>query len=95
MVKELELYGATAFPRVGPIEDDVWDFLANRNRYGSMGRRVSNARCGARLRAAIKHRPFWTVQLWERCFVALEHDYLRSRSSAKRPQVSAGDSGAA
>lgn len=55
------MHGAVQFERVKLIEEELWEWLANRNRYGTMGRRVSMARYGVSLHAALKHRGLWSV----------------------------------
>lgn len=83
MVEELEGCGQASFPRQEPVEDELWSFLGERNRHGAMGRRVCMARYGAPLDAAAKHRGFWSVNLWERLYVALEHDHMKGRRCAE------------
>ena len=70
------------FSRLEPIEQEVWKWLSERNRFGSMGRRVCCARYGAINHAAEQNRGLWSVHLWERTFVALESDFLNSRRHA-------------
>ena len=83
IVVELETNGEAHFDRTRPLEIEVWNFLKERNRYGSMGRRVSMARYGASLAAALKQRNYWSVQLWERSFVAIENDHLWKKGGSK------------
>lgn len=40
MVAELEAHDIVVFPRDRSIEEEVWEWLSTRNRYGTMGRRV-------------------------------------------------------
>ena len=82
MTEELERWGRAVFPRVRAIEQEVWEFCASRNRYGSMGRRVSTARYGAPLHARQQAQGFWSVELWELTHVCLE-DGLMTCKAAK------------
>eukprot|EP00969_Alexandrium_andersonii_P026873 1172384-Alexandrium_andersonii.AAC.1 len=45
------------------------------------------ARYGASLVAALKGRGLWTTHLWERTFVAIEHDFLGARSTISKLKV--------
>lgn len=81
MVQELEENRLANFARTAPIEEELWEYLKDRNNFGSMGRRVCMARYGAPLDAAAKNRGLWTVQLWERTFVAIEHGHITKRQS--------------
>lgn len=81
IVKELEETRLANFARTAPIEEELWEYLKDRNNFGSIGRRVCMARYGAPLDAAAKNRGLWTVQLWERTFVAIEHGHITKRQS--------------
>lgn len=79
MAKELEEGGLAQFPRERHLEHEVWDWLRHRAKGGQLGRRVSMDRFGGTQHAVAQHRPLWTVELFERCFLALELDFLAGR----------------
>lgn len=58
ITSELETFGEHRFPRTAPIEEEVWTFLRDRNRFGTLGRRCCLARYGAALDSAQKHRAY-------------------------------------
>ena len=66
MVRDLEKYGVVTFPRLKSVDEELWQWLKDRNTFMGMGRRTSMARYGAALNSAMKWREYWTVALWER-----------------------------
>ena len=76
---ELETYGGITWQRIGPIEDEVWQYATERNQTGAMNRRRSMARYGDPLRASMALRAHWSLILWEREFCAIETDILKGK----------------
>ena len=79
MVHELEAGGIVTFPREQPIEEELWQWLQKRADCGTLHRRVATNRFGGTQHAAMKHLPYWSVELFERTFLALEMGFLGGR----------------
>lgn len=71
------------WPSERPREEEVWAFLQDREFGAKKDRRIDMCRFLASLSSARKALGTWSVDLFERTFLALEHDYLQGRRFAK------------
>jgi len=86
---ELEDAGVVVFPRSRRIEDEVWDFAAERVRSGPTGRRVAMNRYGAALHAQMAGLGYWSLRLFERSIVVTELDMLTGKAFLNKLKMKA------
>ena len=79
MIEELESNDAVQFPRLKPVDEELWDFLAVREQMVRNGRRTSMCRFGAPIAKMKKFKGWWTVHLFERALVTLELDMMHGK----------------
>ena len=92
MVADLEDGGVMQFPRERAIEAELWDWLVQYSKSGTLHRRVSTNRFGGTQNAAMKHAPYWSVELFTRTFLALEMGWLKGSKFVQK--ITAKGSGA-
>lgn len=76
-----------------PKEEQVWEWLSQRNHFARQGRRMTLCRFQAVVKGMKERMPCWQFDLFGRTYVALEEDYLRGRGLSQRLQQKASGSG--
>ena len=66
----------------GDVEQDVWDFVVNHQSNRCKRGRCNLNRFLGSLDCAEKALPFWSYDCWERTFLAIEHDMIKSNKMA-------------
>ena len=61
MIEEVESGGIYIFPRLLAVEQELWNFLHDRAKNGSLGRRTSMCRFGGVIAGTRKFKPGWTA----------------------------------
>jgi hypothetical protein len=79
MITQLEAGDIIIFPRIRPVEEELFEFLQSRAKFLRIGRRTSLCRFGGAIKKLHEEFPFWSVNEFEATTLALELDMLKGR----------------